>query len=161
MIAAGLVLFLATVSAASVPVNVGVNTNQASILFYIAQEKGFFKAEGLEVTFVSIPPAPSEALPALTSGALDVAHILYLPSLDAAAQESGLKIVAGCDRSVRGQPQMGYYLIRKGLAGKVKGFGDLKGQRVSGMLFVGSQAYLEFARGLRASGLDLKDVAFV
>lgn len=100
--------------------------------FFIAQEEGYFQAEGLEIHDETVPTA-STALPALIQGQVDVIGAQVSVSvLKALAENSPIRIVA--DRSSFDANGCTYTALvaRKALvdAGELKSPAQLKGKRL-------------------------------
>jgi NitT/TauT family transport system substrate-binding protein len=113
-------------------VSVGLNGNISDAPFYIAQRKGFFKEQGLNVELIPFDAGPKMIAP-LGVGQLDAAAGASSAGLfNAAARKINIKIVA--DKG--SQPAEYNYvpiLVRKALvdSGKVKTYKDLKGLRIA------------------------------
>src|SRR5207245_10686837 len=63
----------------ALPLRVGVLRHESSLPFYIAQALGFFKARGLNVELVELPPG--DHLPALLSNRVDLISPTSFPTL--------------------------------------------------------------------------------
>src|SRR6516165_2069130 len=99
---------------------------------FIAQEKGYFKDEGLDVELVSFKAAP-QILPAIATGEVQVSGSAVTPALfNAFARGIGMKLVAD-----KGQVAKGFgfaaIVIRSDLTDTVKDFKDLKGRKFAVM----------------------------
>lgn len=112
-------------------VKIGVTNASSDVAAYIAKDKGFFAAEGIEPDYVFLKSATDMVAP-LATGDLDVggggaSAALY----NAAARGMDIKIVA--DKGSM-PPGYGYMLllVRKDLidGGRVKGYADLKGLKI-------------------------------
>jgi len=135
---AGLALAcLALVDASSVAqtdshVNVASAGIASDIGFFLADKKGYFRAEGLDVTLTTLPNSPQMIGP-LGMGQLDIGAGTVAASLyNAVAQGIALKAVAD-----KGSMRPGYgfsgLLVRKDLveSGRFKSFKDLKGMTIA------------------------------
>ncbi|HYH22903.1 MAG TPA: ABC transporter substrate-binding protein [Azospirillum sp.] len=108
-------------------VRVGVNAVVSDVVMNIADEKGFFKEQGLKVEFVNFDSGPKMVAP-LASGQIDVgAGASSVGLFNAAARDLGIKIVADKGSSMPGYSYMPL-LVRKDLvdSGRVKSIKDLK-----------------------------------
>ena len=130
--AAAILLFgqVGAVSAAD-KVRVGTMGNSSDAGFFIADAKGYFRAEGTRIPFVPFDGAAQMMAP-LGIGELDVGGGTASAGLyNAAARNMGIKVVA--DRS---RTEAGYLfqtlMIRKALvdSGQFKSYADLKGLKI-------------------------------
>lgn len=139
------------------PFNIGHLPATGHILYFIAQEEGYFKEEGLDVTLTQFDNNPSE-LAALESGKIDVAPI-NATNLIAFLGE-GHKIT-----SIGGVMSDGHALvvspkIVEGVDPKDYSLELLKGKRI--ILQAGSTYDIEFRKALKDAGFDLeKDITIL
>ncbi len=109
-------------------VRVGANPVSASLPLYYGIEKGFFKAEGLDLEMTQIIGPPAN-LAALIAGQIDVSS--NLTTIDAAngnLKKPGAAIFIAIN-SQNKQYKMEQFVIRKGL--QAKSLADLKGKRIA------------------------------
>jgi NitT/TauT family transport system substrate-binding protein len=109
-------------------VNVGAVGNSGDVGFYVAQAKGYFAAEGLDVNFNVFDSAAKMIAP-LGTGDLDVGSGAASAGLyNAATRKIEIRAVADRGRTAPGY-QYQTLMIRKDLidSGRVKGYADLKG----------------------------------
>jgi len=113
-------------------VRVGTIGSSSDAGLYVAEGKGFFKAEGLEVE-LTVFDAAAKMIAPLGTGDLDVGSGAASAGLyNAASQHVGIKIVAD-----RGRMAPGYsyqtIMIRKDLidSGRFKSYADLKGLKIA------------------------------
>jgi NitT/TauT family transport system substrate-binding protein len=140
-----LLLGLANPSAAATrSVNFAANTPTLSgtLPLVVAQDFGFFAAEGLDVKTVFIRGGPT-AMAALVGGGVDYTLVAGVAAVRAIAQNAPMLIVSGI------QPYMDYTLI--GAKG-VSGVNDLKG-KVVGVTGPGGVAEFAAVEGLAKKGL--------
>ncbi len=109
-------------------VNVAVLNAAGDVGIFIAQERGYFREEGLDVTINHIDSAV-KMMPLLGTGDLDVGGGATTAALyNAADRKIDVRVVASRARTA---PGYGYQalVIRKDLvdSGKYKGYSDLKG----------------------------------
>jgi NitT/TauT family transport system substrate-binding protein len=142
-------------------IKVGYTPRLPQMPLYIANDKGFFKEEKVDVTLVpSSQPAP-RLLPLLARGDLDV--VFGGPSasvFNAFSEGIGFRIVADggqADPSFSGYPYS--LVVRKDLFDKKEfnSLADLKGKTVSFGTQGTTLAYMMF-QGLARAGIDPKDV---
>jgi NitT/TauT family transport system substrate-binding protein len=124
---------------------------------FIAQDRGYFAAEKLGVELIGNAAGP-EALPALMSGELDAVGGSMTPGVvNATRRGVPIKMVTSTS-SWEDAGNSSFFMIRKGLADKVKDWKDLKGLKVAispaQPNFNGFIVEQALARG----GLTLKDV---
>jgi ABC-type nitrate/sulfonate/bicarbonate transport system substrate-binding protein len=117
-------------------------TLSGTLPIVIAQDFGFFAAEGLEVKTVFIRGGPT-AMAALVGGGVDYTFVAGVAAVRAIAQNAPMTIVSGI------QPYMDYTLIgTKGMTG----VNDLKG-KIVGVTGPGGVAEFASVEGLARKGL--------
>ena len=134
----------AAIAAALKSVNFASNTPTLSgtLPLVVAQDFGFFSAEGLDVKTVFIRGGPT-AMAALVGGGVDYTFVAGVAAVRAIAQNAPMTIVSGM------QPYMDYTLIgAKGIAS----VNDLKG-KVVGVTGPGGIAEFAAVEGLAKKGL--------
>ena len=156
------VLGLASPHAQAGPaVRVGTSNSSSDVGFFIAEKRGYFKQEGIGVTFIAFDSA-GKMVATLGAGQLDVGGGAPSAGLyNAAARGINIRIVADKGSTPPGhgfQP----LLVRKDLvtSGKVKSFQDLKGLKIaSGATGISTSSTLNEA--LKKGGLSYGDVTVV
>jgi len=131
-------------AASAKPVNFASNTPTLSgtLPLVVAQDFGFFAAEGLEVKTVLIRGGPT-AMAALVGGGVDYTLVAGVAAVRAIAQNAPMVIISGI------QPYMDYTLLgAKGIAT----VNDLKGKLV-GVTGPGGVAEFAAVEGLAKKGL--------
>lgn len=139
-----LIVFTATPPAGAKTVNFASNTPTLSgtLPLVVAQEFGFFAAEGLDVKTVLITGGPT-AMAALVGGGVDYTLVAGIAAVRAIAANAPMLIISGI------QPYMDYTLIgAKGLTG----VNDLKG-KIVGVTGPGGIAEFAAVEGLAKKGL--------
>ena len=132
----------ARVSAKSVNFAYNTPTLSGTLPVVVAQDFGFFAAEGLEVKTVFIRGGPT-AMAALVGGGVDYTFVAGVAAVRAIAQNAPMLIVSGM------QPYMDYTLIGgKGLST----VNDLRG-KVVGVTGPGGVAEFAAVEGLAKKGL--------
>ena len=153
-------LFASTsvLAAAPVAVKVGIVDASSDVGFFIADKKGYFKQEGINVTFVTFDSGAKMVAP-LGVGQLDVGGGSPSAGLyNAAARGIDIKIVAD-----KGSTPPGYgfqpLLVRKDLvdSGRYKTLKDLKGMKIAGSA-PGSASTSTLNEALKKGGLKYNDV---
>lgn len=154
---AGIPLGVPPGAAADAPIRVGVLKLASSAPLFLAQERGFFKDEGLTVEFkwfaAAQPIAVAVAAREVDVGATGLTAGLYN------LFGGGVKMYIVADK---GREAPGFHLngfiVRKALYdGGVRGLKELKGKKI-GLTQVGSTFHYQLGKLLEAEGLSLKDV---
>ncbi len=155
-------LGLASSHAQAAPaVRVATSNSSSDVGFFIAEKRGYFKQEGISVTFIAFDSAGKMVAP-LGAGQLDVAGGAPSAGLyNAVARGINIKIVADKGST---PPGHGYQplLVRKDLVDsrKFKSFADLKGLKIgSGATGISTSSTLNEA--LKKGGLTYSDVTVV
>src|SRR4051794_19716045 len=145
-------------AADAISVRVGLAQTSSDVGFFIADKKGYFKEEGLSVTFTPFDSAAKMIAP-LGAGQLDVGGGSPSAGLyNAVARGISIKIVAD-----KGSTPPGYgfqpLLVRKDLvdSGRFKTLKDLKGMKIAGSA-PGSASTSTLNEALRKAGLKYSDV---
>lgn len=157
-IAASLVAF--GTAAAQEKISVGVIGVTSDGGMFIAQERGYFKEQGLDVTLQSFTSLP-EMLPLVATNRIDVGMGANGAALyNALAQDTGIKIVAD-NATIQPGKDGGALIVRQALAGQIKSPADLKGRKIGALAVscVTSQLYIE--KLLAGSGVSPKEVEWV
>ena len=133
----------------------------SDIGFFLAQKKGYFRAEGLEVSLTTLANSPQMIGP-LGMGQLDVGAGTVAASLyNAVAQNVAIRAVAD-----KGSMRVGYgfsgLLVRKDLidSGRFKGFADLEGMKIA-VGTLGSANSSAVNEALKRGGLSWNDATMV
>jgi NitT/TauT family transport system substrate-binding protein len=148
-------------AAEPVVVNVGIVNAISDGLIFIAEKKGYFREEGIELNTVAFPSAANMVAP-LSAGDLDVGAGAPAAGLyNAVIRGIKLKIVAD-----KASSQPGYtvnkMLVRKDLvdSGRYKTLADLKGMKVA-LNGAGNTNVATLTYTLRIAGLRYDDVSVV
>lgn len=141
-----------------VVVRIGLVNASSDAGFFIADKKGYFKQEGIEVNFVAFDSGAKMVAP-LGNGQLEVgAGSVSVGLYNAVARGIGIKIVAD-----KGSTPPGYgfqpLLVRKDLvdSGRFKTLKDLKGMKIAGSAN-GSASTSTLNEALKKAGLKYGDV---
>ncbi|MGY5803621.1 ABC transporter substrate-binding protein [Rhizobium sp. LEGMi12c] len=128
------------------------------LLYYlpltIAERKGFFKEEGLNVTINDFAGG-SKSLEGLIGGSLDVVAGAYEHTIR--MQNKGQDIVAICNL---GRFPGIVIAVRKDLAGEIKSMADMKGRKI-GVTAPGSSTALMFQYAMLKNGLKTDDASLI
>ncbi len=152
----------ATVAAATPPPQVTVKVGYIGLLsdagIFIAQDKGYFAAEGITNELTKFTTAADE-MPLLAAGQLDVGSGGFNPALvNGVAQGLPLRLVADKGSGPKGQG-FNVLLARKDHfdSGAIKTIADLKGKTVAIESMASVVAY-QLDRALAKVNLSIKDV---
>ncbi len=162
LIAALGVLLLAAPAAAGGPVKLkaGVLRLTSSVPMFIAQEKGFFAEEGLEVEFAFFKSAQPVAV-AMASGDIQIGATGITAGLyNAVAGGFKMTLVADKGRVWPGYQLVGLMVSNDAWAKGLKTLKDLKGRRV-GVTQIGSTFHYMLGNLLAKAGLSLAEVKVV
>ena len=126
---------------------------------FIAQEKGYFNDEGLDVEIVGFKAAP-QILPAIATGEVQVSGSAVTPALfNAFARGIVMKLVAD-----KGQVAQGFgfaaIVIRSDLAGTVRDFKDLKGRKFA-VMGKGVSSTTQLGKALELGGIEPNEVELI
>ncbi len=141
-----------------IPVKVGVPNAATDVGYFVAHAKGWFKEEGLDVSFVPFPSAARMIAPLATNdlqvGAGGPSAGLY----NAISRGLDIRIVSDKSKNVvnRGSQKL---LVRKALieSGRVKQLSDIKGLRFANGA-PGSSASSVIYKVLQKAGLQIGDI---
>src|SRR5215470_861066 len=159
MLAASVALAQTTPGAALVKVKVGQIGAVSDAGIFIAQEKGFFTSEGLDVELVTFKAAP-QTLPALATDEVQLSGSAVTPALfNAFARGITMKLIADKGRVSKG---FGWaaIVIRSDLADTIKDFKDLKGRKLA-VLGKGVSSTAQLGKALELGGLQPSDVEMI
>jgi NitT/TauT family transport system substrate-binding protein len=161
---AALLAFLPGAASSSRPaVKVGVSPVTSTSAIYIAQERGYFKDEGLDVELVTFPSSGAPMTVPLSQDQLHVgAGNLSAGLWNAIVQARGLKLVADKGSVLPGHCYMAL-LVRKDLVdgGRFKSLRDLKGLTLALTAMNGVSQEILVDRFLAKGGLAPGDVRLV
>ena len=141
---------------ADASVNVGITNAISDAPIFIAQDRGFFKEQGLDVQLVPFA-TPDDIIAPLNAGQVDVAIGVPSAALYNAIGNGGtMRIVADMGSATAG---FGYNLlvVRKALSDKVKAIHDLKGLTVADAA-AGTPSTSTLNEALKSDGLTLADI---
>ena len=154
----GLAVTCGYAQAQSLRVNVGIANSATDAALFVADKKGHFKAEGLEVNFIAFDSGARMIAP-FASGDLDVGAGGPSAGLyNAVARGIDIRIVADKSSTPPGRP-INFLLVRKDHveSGRYKTLADLKGMKVAGAA-PGGAATTTLDKLLEMAGLRIADV---
>jgi NitT/TauT family transport system substrate-binding protein len=158
-LAATAVVFSQLTAAEAEKLRVGYPTAAPVAPIFIAQEKGYYAAEGLDVELVPFDAAGPIPV-AITSGSVDIALAGSTASFFSLAGQGAVKIIAGAVHEVPGFHAEAVVATNKGYAAGVTSLKDLGGHSLA-TTTIGSSFY--YALGLVAEkhAIDLKSLRIV
>lgn len=165
ILAAALATSVAVPAFAADKVNVSVYQSVSDAGIYIANDKGYFKEQGIAIDLVQLD-AVSSVVTALASGQVDVAGGAPSAAIyNSARQGIGIRVVADKGSMRKGG---GYIclVVRKGMEGTIKTAADLRGHKVAwtgigvGTTNEPALDHLLKASGLKDSDLSLENLTF-
>ncbi len=126
---------------------------------FIAKEKGYYAAEGLDVELITFDAAEPVAI-AVTSGALDISLAGMTAGFYSLAGQGAMKIIAGAIHEVPGFQSEAVVASNRAFDAGMKSLKDLDNRSIA-VTQVGSA--LHYSLGLIAEkyGLDLKSIRIV
>ena len=158
LVTAVLVGLTGLANAAPTVLRVGISSASSDVGFFIADKRGYFREEGLEVTLTPFNSAAKMIAP-LGAGQLDIGGGSPSAGLyNAVGRGIDIKIVAD-----KGSTPPGYgfqpLLVRRDLvdSGRYKTLKDLKGMKIAGSA-PGSASTSTLNEALKKAGLKTKDV---
>jgi len=131
------------------PIKVGINFWVPNFLAFIAQEKGIFKKNGVDVNVTLIPNYADE-LNAYSNGDLDGTFIVYSDAIIQHSNGIDTKVVFNTDSSYKADV----------IVGNGNNLSDVKGKRI-GVDVINSFSHFFVLKSLEKVGLGEGDVQFV
>jgi NitT/TauT family transport system substrate-binding protein len=137
-------------------IKVGVVRSLGGASIFVAKEKGFFDAEGLEAELVLFDSAQPIAV-AATSGDIDFGTTGMTAAFFTLAGQGALKLIGAGTWEHPGFQSIGFLLSNQAYAGGVKSFKDLGGHSVA-ITQLGSPLHYDLARVVEKYGVDFKTI---
>jgi NitT/TauT family transport system substrate-binding protein len=149
---------------AATTVKVGSQNVAGNAALYIAQDRGYFKQQNLDVQYVDVG-LTEQMIPPLATGQVDAILVgIQTGVLNAIARDVDIKVVA-TSGEISPDPKNGFssafeFALAKQTvdSGKIKSFGDLKGKVYGTTGSGGTTALIALERGLQSAGLSLNDI---
>jgi NitT/TauT family transport system substrate-binding protein len=139
-------------------VSVGITSSASDVSLFVAHKRGYFREEGLDVSFVSFVSAARMIAP-MASGDLDVGTGALSAGLyNAVARGIDVRIVADKNSTPPGRGTQPL-LVRKDHvdSGRYKGLRDLKGMKIA-VAALGTSSMGTTSQALAQGGLTFDDV---
>jgi NitT/TauT family transport system substrate-binding protein len=144
------------VPAAAEKIKIGTLKVAGAAPLFVAEDKGYFKAEGLDIEFVFFDAGQPTAL-AVVAGSVDIGVAALGAGIYALAGQGGLRIIAAQTREVAGFHNGAYLVSNRAYEAGLRSLKDIKGHSVA-MTVMGGPFH--YALGLLAekNGFDLSSV---
>ena len=155
-IVAAAALALAGAAHAAEPIKIGIVKTLAVGPVFVAQERGYFAAEGLAAELVYIDAAQPIAV-AAASGAIDFGVTGLSAGLYNLAGQGALKIIAAGNREMPGFKNAAYLVSNRAFDGGLKRLQDLNGHSVA-VTQIGGMLDYDLALAVDKFGLDGKSI---
>ncbi len=126
---------------------------------FIAQEKGYFAAEGLDAKFIWFD-APGPVIQALVAGDIDIGTTGSSAAIYALGGQGAIKIVAAQAHEEPGFRINAFAVSNRAYEGGLKTYRDLAGHTI-GVAQVGGPTHYAAALVLEKYGIDIKSVRFL
>ncbi|MBV9119632.1 MAG: ABC transporter substrate-binding protein, partial [Chloroflexi bacterium] len=146
----------------AIHVRIGYLGLGAEAAIFIAQERGYFKDEGLDTELLPFSAGLTDQLPAMLKGDLDFDDGTLDPgAINAATRNTGLRLVLPL-ATVPATDKSAAIIVRQDLVdgGQYKSPADLKGLHVALFPAAGTTVQYEWELALAKGGLKLTDVSF-
>jgi ABC-type nitrate/sulfonate/bicarbonate transport system substrate-binding protein len=124
------------------------------IPFFFAQEKGYFKAEGLDIEMISVPGGPA-VVAAMAGGSADIGYAAITPVAIARDQGHSYKFFIGLEQEHH--PKLLWGSIIASARSGVKSMADVKGKKVM-VAAPGGLCELATREWLASAGLKWSDI---
>ena len=156
---AGAAILLAAAPACAEQIKIGILKVASSGPVYLAQDMGFFAAEGLTVEFVNFEAGQAVAV-AVVAGDADFGVTGLTAGLYNLAARGELRVIAGFHREAPGFRVLGYFASRQAYAAGLTALKNLPGHSIA-ITTIGSTTH--YAVGLLAEkyGFPIKSVRIV
>ena len=137
-------------------IRIGLLLTPGSAPLYVAVEKGYLKAEGLDPELVPFDAGQPVAV-ATVSGAIDFGTAGVTSALYTLCAEGALKIIAGSNYDRPGFPAAGLVVSNQAYAAGLKSLKDLAGHS-SALTQIGSTYHYALAIVAAKGGVDIKSM---
>ncbi len=137
-------------------VKIGIVKSLTVSALFLAQEKAYFAAEGVQAEFVYFDASQPIAL-AATSGAIDFGVTGFTAGFYSLAEQGALKIIAGYVREAPGFHGLAYIASNQAYATGVKSLKDLADHSVA-VTQIGSPPHYALGLVIDKYGLDAKTI---
>ena len=143
-------------SAQGVPLKVGILKVGASGPLYIAADRGYFTAEGLDVSLVNFGAGQAVAV-AVASGDIDIGVTGLTAGLYNLASGGQLRVIAGLHREVPGFHTVGYFVSKRAYDAGLTSLKDIGGHSMA-ITTIGSTTHYAVALLAMKYGIPLASI---
>jgi NitT/TauT family transport system substrate-binding protein len=137
-------------------IKIGLLKSAGSTAVYLAEDKGYFAAEGLNADFQFFDAAEPIAVAAV-AGAIDVGSVGTSAGMFSLGAQGELKIIGGQSREFPGFQTLSFLVSNKAYDGGLKSFADLGGHSVA-VAQIGSGSHYSVTLIAAKYGIDLKTI---
>ena len=137
-------------------IKVGILKVGASGPVYLAQDRGYFRAEGLEVTLENFGAGQAVAL-AVASGDIDIGVTGLTAGLYNLASGGQIRVIAGLHREVPGFHMVGYFVSKRAYEDGLTSLKDVAGHSIA-ITTIGSTTHYAVAMLAMKYGFPLAGV---
>ena len=141
------------------PIKIGVVSSQGGASAFVADAKGYFKAEGLDAKLIIFDSAAPIAV-AAAAGDIDVGSTALTAAFCNLASQGTLKIVASGGWERPGFQTIGFLVSNQAYAAGLHSFKDMRGHS-AGITQLGTPLEYDLARILKKYGITLSDIKVV
>ena len=159
IVASCVAFFLITSGAPAEPLKIGGVRSTAAGALYIAADKGYFAAAGIEPEFVDFD-SPGLVPVAVVSGSIDIGSTGVSAQLYALAAQGALKIIGGQAHESKGYQVTGFILSNTAASAGLTRFDQLAGHSVA-ISQVGSPVHYAAAQVALKHGIALQSLRFL
>lgn len=158
-ICAAIAVLLTAAGASAEPLKIGGVRSTAAGALYIAAEKGYFAAVGIEPEFVDFD-SPGLVPVAVVSGSIDIGSAGVSAQLYALAAQGALKIIAGQAHESKGYQVTGFILSNAAAKSGLSSFDQLAGHSVA-ISQVGSPVHYAASQVAEKHHIALQSLRFL
>jgi NitT/TauT family transport system substrate-binding protein len=158
-VSAALAALVVHAAAAAEPIKIGIQKLEGQGPIFIAQEKGYFAAEGLDAEIVYFNAAQPIAV-GVVSGDLDFAVAGFGAGFYNLASQGELRIIAAYVREAPSFQATAYVISNRAYAAGMTSLKDFAGKSVA-VMQIGSSQHYALGRLAEKYGFDLKGVRVV
>lgn len=136
-----ILLVAASLPASAESIKIGVLKVGSSGSIYLAQDKGYFAAEGLQTTLVNFESGAAVAV-AVVGGDVDVGVTGLTGGLYNMAAKGEMRVIGGLHRETPGFHELGFFASRQAYDGGLRSLKDLAGHSIA-VTTVGSTTHYD------------------
>lgn len=138
------------------PIKIGLLKSAGSTAVYLAQEKGYFAAEGLEAELMFFDAAEPIAVAAVAN-AIDIGSVGTSAGMFSLGAQGVLKLIGGQSREFPGFQTLSFLVSNKAYDAGLQSFKDIGGHSVA-VAQIGSGSHYSVTMIADKYGIDLKTI---